>query len=243
MFYQYVKIIKTNKHSQTIIAMLYSNILSKIDKCDEISLEYQDANRRLVTVLSESPLFQSFLKDKANLKNELYDLYNKKYRGPLSLRVIYDRSISLNVLQSDNDYYGLTKSDIDNIYYKIDEFNSKNSCLYSKLDKFAETLDFVQFFLKKYNFCDDLIGCHISGLDKIGTANYKLRIIISLNERSLKIFSNEIKNDLLTAFISSGMNPIEIEAMKFEDPIISYKGNIVFSSISHEGYYFFKSKK
>ena len=64
-----------------------------------------------------------------------------------------------------------------------------------------------------------------------------------MNERTLKIFSNEIKNDLLTAFISSGMNPIEIEAMKFEDPIISYKGNIVFSSISHEGYYFFKSKK
>lgn len=89
MFYQYVKIIKTNKHSQAIIAMLYSNILSKIDKCDEISLEYQDANRRLVTVLSESPLFQSFLKDKANLKNELYDLYNKK----ISWTIIFENDL------------------------------------------------------------------------------------------------------------------------------------------------------
>lgn len=223
--------------------MLYSTILTKLDKYDEISLEYQDANHQLVSVLNENALFQSFLKAKANLKNELHNLYVKKYYGPYSLRMIYDKKVSFKETSDGGDYYGLSNADIDNIYYKIDEFNSKNSRLFSELDKFAETLDFVQFFLRKYNLCDDFIGCHISGLDKIGTANYKLRIIISLNERSLKIFNNEIKIDLLTSFISSGMNPIEMEAMKFEDPIISYKGKIVFSSISHEGYYFFKNKK
>lgn len=220
--------------------MLYSDIFAKIKNCDEISLEYQDLNNTLHPLLLNHPAYKQFNSERLFLRKELDRLYSRKYHGQYSLKFIYNGNVSKAELINHNQDIGLSIDDINDIFAKISAFYDKWVNLSTELETFTNGLDFVQFFITKFNLKDQFIGSKISGLTKISEATPKLRIRFAINEKSKKCFIDLLKDDNLSSKITQKMNSVEIKAMKFEDPVIYNNNNIVLSSISHEGYYFFK---
>lgn len=197
--------------------MKYINIFKKISNCDLLTLAYQYPIER---ILKELPIYNEYCLAKVALRKQFEKEYKSKFKGQ-SFRVFisrYDSRYTHVMNESD----GLTIEDLNDIKNRYDAFIKDNEDKLNYFVQYVRKSPLVTVFLKETELEKYLESISLIGIRQLFNAEVRLKVSFTLNKEAINAIIENLVDDL---------------KWDFQDPVIFYRGKLVFSSTSHEDYY------
>ncbi len=203
--------------------MLYKTIFKRVIDGDFIRISSYLIPDNFAT---DNPVYVSFVQDKLSTRKGIEKLYKNSNFIGLSFRVFLREIVIGEIrekqyfLNNQDEIVADIKNKIDACYARHSNIEKELTNYFWKHDKTFKSIGFDSYFLK-FEFIN---------LHELKNGIYRIDMFLRLDDSLKAIFIEKVKNDW-----GEKIN-------YFQDPTIYVNGKCVFSSITHEDWYFWPIK-